>query len=316
MTRPKLDILLTGASGFLGPYVATALATAGHHVRVATRRHEGIALSGDVARVGEFNATTDWRAALSGIGAVVHLAGLAHRNATYQSEACALYHETNVAATLTLARAAAEAGVHHIIFASSIAVNGSSTTGNSIFREDDIPAPKTVYGMTKSLAEIGLSEISAQTGMAVTAIRPPMIYGNGAKGSFGMLSRAIHHRLPLPFASVRNIRAFVAAENVADFVSFILSRAASGFSAVIVADDEQVSTAEFSRRIGLAMSRPAVLLPVPEQLLLTGMRALGTTGLIESVIGSLRVDAGKARNMGWKPALTMNDALQRAVARA
>jgi UDP-glucose 4-epimerase len=314
MTDPSIrKILLTGATGFLGPYVSAALRAQGWSVRAALQRPSSAPLDCEAVIVGSIGGTTEWRAALLGIEAVVHLAGRAHWPPAVQQAERELYFETNTAATLHLAQVAAAAGVRHFVFASSVAVNGATTDGRGPFRESDPPSPQTVYGATKAAAEAGLAEIATQTGMAVTAIRPPMIYGRHAKGSFRTLSRAIGWHIPLPFGLVQNQRAFVAAENVASFITFRLAQPVSGFNAYIVADDEQVSTAEFCRRIARALGTKALLLPVPRGALALGLRAVGATNLIESTLGSLVVDTAKVRSTGWRPAVTLNEGLRRAM---
>jgi UDP-glucose 4-epimerase len=306
-------VLLTGATGFLGPYVTAALSAAGWRVRLALRSASPQPSGADVAIVGAITGATDWRAALTGVDAVVHLAGLAHRGVAAQEAERELYFETNTAATLHLAEAAAAAGVRHFVFASSIAVNGAIAEEGRPFRETDAPSPQTVYGSTKAAAEAGLATIAERSGMSVDAIRPPMIYGRHAKGSFRSLSRAIGLHLPLPLGAVRNRRAFVAAENVASFVVYRLAQPATGFAAYIVADDEQVSTADFSRRMARAMQTRALLLPVPLPALTWGLRTLGAGGLIDSVLGSLVVDTAKARGTGWHLDISLDEGLRRAL---
>jgi UDP-glucose 4-epimerase len=306
-------VLLTGATGFLGPYVTAALAAAGWRVRLAVRRALPQPSDVDVAMVGAITGATDWQAALTGIDAVVHLAGLAHRGVAAQEAERDLYFETNTRATLHLAEAAAAAGVRHFVFASSIAINGAVAEESRPFRESDPPAPQTVYGSTKAAAEAGLAAIAGRCGMTVDAIRPPMIYGRHARGSFHSLSLAIGLHLPLPLGAVRNRRAFVAAENVASFIAFRLAQPTPGFAAFIVADDEQVSTADFCRRMGRAMHTRVLLLPVPLPALSWGLRAAGAGGLVDSVLGSLVVDTAKARSTGWRPDFSLDDGLRRAL---
>jgi UDP-glucose 4-epimerase len=263
--------------------------------------------------VGSIESATDWRAALNGVEAVVHLAARAHRPLRVQLAEQDQYVETNTNGTLTLARAAADAGVRHFVFASSIAVNGTTTDGRAPFHETDSPAPRSVYGRSKAAAEEGLAAISAKFGMAVTAIRPPLIYGRAAKGSFAQLTRAIARGLPLPFRAVRNRRAFAAADNVANFVTFRLGAPATGYAPFIVADDEQVSTADFCRAVARALGRSPRLVPVPAGVLQGALRALGALSLVESTLGSLEVDTSKARGAGWRPVVSQSEGLRRAL---
>src|SRR6266700_338130 len=76
-------VLLTGATGFLGPYVATALAQAGWRVRAALRQASGD-FPGETVMVGPIGAATNWAAALAGVDSVVHLAAQVHRSSAIE----------------------------------------------------------------------------------------------------------------------------------------------------------------------------------------------------------------------------------------
>jgi UDP-glucose 4-epimerase len=63
-------------------------------------------------------------------------------------------------------------------------------------------------------AEAGL-KTSAQDGdLRITVIRPPLIYGAEAKGNFALLAKAVKRGIRLPFAGIRNHRAFLSVENL------------------------------------------------------------------------------------------------------
>ncbi len=146
--------------------------------------------------------------------------------------------------------------------------------------------------------------------MAVTAVRPPVIYGHAAKGSIQQLVRAIQWHVPLPLAGISNKRAFVAADNIADFIVHRLVRPTKGFDSFIVADTEQVSTPEFVRRLARAMQQPAHLFPFPHALLKAGFRMLGRGELINSLTRSLEVNLEKLQASGWRPALALDKGLE------
>ncbi len=304
-----MKVLLTGATGFLGRYVLNALSQGGFDVRVARRSAvpDNSFAAGIV--VGPIGGATDWSAVLRGIDAVVHLAARAHRPPAVQSAERDSYMDVNCHGALQLARAAADAGCGHMIFMSTIGVHGAATEGRGPFTEADVFQPQTVYAETKVAAERGLMTLAAERGLAITAIRAPLIYGRNAKGSFAALQGALRAGFPLPLASIRNRRAFAAAENVASFILHRLRHPGRGYDAFIVADREQVSTAEFARALAAALGARARLFALPESLLRGALALSGRGHLTESLLGSLEVNTAKARASGWQPAVTLEEGL-------
>jgi UDP-glucose 4-epimerase len=199
MNERKPVVLVTGASGFVGRHVVPALAREGWSIRRAVRKPEGM---DDEVVIETIGPETDWQAALQGVDAVVHLAARVHHK--HEEHAVQLYRNVNIAGTLHLARSAATAGVRQFIFISTVLVHGRSNEGRGPFSEDDVLTPRGLYGMSKAAAEAGLKTLARDSAMKVSVIRPPLVYGAGAKGNFALLTRAVNLGLPLPFAAIRN----------------------------------------------------------------------------------------------------------------
>jgi UDP-glucose 4-epimerase len=303
--------LLTGGTGFLGRYVISALEQSGWNVRLAVRTPLPVS-SHETALVGPIGASTAWQKALANAEIVVHLAARAHRSPAVQIAERDLYFEINTAATLHLARMAADAGVKRFTFLSSVAVNGPTTEGRLPFREDDVARPHTVYGESKAAAEEGLRAIADRSQMPITIIRPPMVYGSAAKGSFATVLKVIRRGIPLPLGMVKNRRAFIAAENVASFVAAQCAAENSGYEIFLIADQEQVSTPEFIQKIGRALQMHPRLFSVPSGILHRSLTIAGKSEWIDSLLSSLEVDTSKSRKV-WQPILALDEGLRRAV---
>lgn len=309
MTREGRVVLVTGGTGFLGSHVVSALAADGWRVRLAVQAPVARP-DCEQAVVGPIGSQTDWRATLAGVDAVIHMAARVHRSPAVQATESEQYFETNTAGTVRLGEAAAAAGIPHLVFASTLLVHGAPS-GRPL-RESDPLQPATVYARSKAAAEEGLASLSARTGLPVTILRPPLIYGRGAKGNFALLARAIRARVPLPLGDVDNVRAFVAAANVASFILHRLRSSAARTEPFLVAD-AQVSTPAFIRLMGAAMGRRPLLVPVPAGLLGAALALAGKAQLRDSLLGSLAVDVSKAQGTGWRPAVTPEEALREAL---
>ncbi|MDA9423142.1 MULTISPECIES: NAD-dependent epimerase/dehydratase family protein [Bradyrhizobium] len=307
-TRPVA--LVTGASGFLGRHIVPALTRQGWSVRRAVRSPDGT--DGEVV-IKPIGPDTDWQAALDGVDAVVHLAARVH----YKNEehAVELYRDVNVDGTLHLARSAAMAGVRQFIFISTVLVHGRSNDGRPPFSESDVPTPRGVYGTSKAEAEAGLRALARDSDMKISVIRPPLIYGAGAKGNFALLTRAVRRGLPLPFAAIRNRRNFLSVQNLSSFILHRLGHPdpASNFEIFLLADRERVSTPEFIACLARASGRTARLFGMPPNLLSAALRVMGRRDMHDGLIGSLELDISKAIATGWQPQVTLEEGLRLAV---
>jgi UDP-glucose 4-epimerase len=149
--------------------------------------------------------------------------------------------------------------------------------------------------------------------MCTTVIRPPLIYGVGALGNFRLLATAVDRGIPLPFGSIHNRRAFLGVANLASFIVHRLTHQQGKFEIFLVADDEQVSTPEFVRRIAKALGRKSRIAPLPLFALKALFRISGRSGAADSVAGSLEVDMSKAMKTGWRPPFSLDEGLRNAL---
>ena len=303
-------VLVTGATGFIGQALCRALRSHGLDVCAASRepplsRENGI----EYLNVGAIDSTTDWRVALAGKDTVVHLAARVHVMRESVADPLAEFRMVNVAGTERLAIAASEAGVRRLVYVSSIKVNGERTTGQ-LFTECDAPQPEDPYAQSKLEAENVLLRISAQTGLEVVVVRPPLVYGPGVKGNFLLLLRLVQLGLPLPLACCDNRRSFLALSNFTDFLYQCLDHPAAVRQTFLLSDGHDLSTPDLIRRIARALDRPARLLPMPRSWLKAGAGLLRKTDLFDRLCGSLQVDIGSAeRLLGWTPPVSVDEEL-------
>ena len=109
-------VLVTGATGFLGSSIVRQLQAAGHAVRSTGRSAaSGLPDYRPLNLAGE----PDLSSLVKGVRCVVHSAGLAHQFGRVEADS---FFQTNVAASESLARAAAAAGAEHFVFVSSSSV--------------------------------------------------------------------------------------------------------------------------------------------------------------------------------------------------
>jgi nucleoside-diphosphate-sugar epimerase len=310
-------ILITGVTGFVGGALVKRLMAGGAcgGVVASLRRLDASLPDGvKLVQVGDLLPTTDWSMALQQVDAVVHCAARVHVMQDSANNPLEAYRHVNVQGTLNLAQQAAQAGARRFVFVSSIKVNGEATLPGKPFRADDEPAPLDPYGLSKMEAEQGLREFSAQTGMEVVIVRPPLVYGPGVKANFASMMRWLAKGVPLPLGAIHNTRSMVALDNLVDCLVTCLKHPAAAGQTFLVSDGEDVSTSQLLRRTAHAMGKPARLLPVPAVFLQWGASLLGKGDVAQRLCGSLQVDISKTRQLlGWSPPLTLDQGLKKAV---
>ena len=306
---PLRRILVTGASGFIGRALVRHLARVGHRVTALSR--QSLALSGvRCIGIADYTDPAALTPLLAGQDVVIHLAALAHRRGEQASTA----FDGNVRATAALAQACRQAQVQRLVFISSIGVYGRPRT-IAPFTEDTPFAADEPYAASKIACEQVVQQELADRDWVI--VRPPLVYGPDAPGNFGQLQRAVARGLWLPLGRATPLRSFVGLDNLVDFIALCAVHPAVRQQTLVVADGEDVSTADFIRAIGHALGRPARLLNVPLPLLRGVAGLLGRAEAVDKLLAPLQVDARKARQqLGWTPPLTLAQGLQRAAAPA
>jgi len=309
-----MRFLVTGSNGLVGKSLCAEAIRRGYVVRGAVRSAE-VELDGvDRTIVGSIDDATKWTAALCAVDVVVHLAARVHVMKDMSSYPLAEFRKVNVEGTLNLARQAAATGVKRFVFISSVKVNGESTLSGRAFTESDAPAPQDAYGQSKHEAEQGLRQLSADTGMEVVIIRPPLVYGPGVKANFAALMRAVQRGWPLPLGAVHNLRSLVALDNLVDFIATCITHPQAANHTFLVSDGQDLSTTELVRGMAQAAGVPARLLPVPVWVLQAGAALLGKGDAVQRLCDNLQVDISKAcQLLGWVPQVSVSEGLRRVV---
>lgn len=308
-------LLVTGANGFVGKFLCDSLRQRGYDLRKAMRKADtaeaSAGLADDTVVIGNIDPQTDWSAALSSVGAVIHLAARVHVMRESSDDPLAEFRRVNAGGTERLARSAAAAGVRRLVYVSSIKVNGEETREGQSYTEADAPAPQDPYGISKWEAEQSLHRVARETGLEIVIVRPPLVYGAGVKGNFAQMLGVLRKRIPLPLASVDNRRSLVYAANLADALIACATHPAAAGQTYLVSDGEDVSTPDLLRALAASMGVRAVLLPFPPKLLQTLAHAVGRGAQADRLLGSLRVDSGKIRHqLDWTPPYSLRQGLQ------
>lgn len=312
LNQGRSRVLVTGANGFVGEALCGELHVRGFATRAAVRSASSLVENAEMAAVGAMDGETGWNEALSDVDVVIHLAARVHVMRDDAADPLSEFRRINTAGTEHLARCAAAAGVRRLVYVSSIKVNGEATHDGNKFTEFDAPCPQDPYGMSKHEAERALQRIAEETGLEVVIVRPPLIYGAGVKGNFAQMLKVLAKGIPLPLASVPNLRSLVYVENMVDALILCATHPAAAGQTYLVSDGEDISTPNLLRQLGAAMGHPAHLFPFSPALLKLAASLIGKSDQVERLMGSLQVDSGKIRReLNWKPPYTLQQGLQK-----
>ena len=207
----------------------------------------------------------------------------------------------------------AEAGVRRLVFLSSVKVNGEATAERP-YSGLDAPQPQDAYGVSKYEAERFALQAGERSGMEVTIVRAPLMYGPGVRANFLRLMHWVDRERPLPLGAVENRRSLLGLWNLCDLIRVLLTHPAAPGQVWMVSDGEDVSTPELIRRMARTMNRRARLIPVPPGLLRMMGSLLGRRAEVARLCGSLTVDMSSTRDrLGWSPPVSLDEGLERTV---
>lgn len=316
------EILVTGATGFIGGRLAYRLAVeeearvtgTGRSIDNVPRLKEaGVKLA-----YGELLDFPRMRALLEGKKLIFHVAAWLGPRHGGRDMAWPL----NVFATLNLVRGAAAAGVSRFIHTSSIAAYGPPPQGTTILTEATPvdPAQAAIYGRTKAEGEQKALALARELGLELVIIRPGMVYGPGSYSWSKRMVQLLKSRVPVIFGKGDGLAYQVFIDNLVDgMIRAAKVSAAAGEDFHFV--DPQVTWQQWFGAYGEMCGCPPVQIPLwLSRLLLTvGERLpLGLSidrDLLKFYTAGTRYSMEKAeRLLGYRPEVDFAEGMARAEA--
>jgi nucleoside-diphosphate-sugar epimerase len=198
--------------------------------------------------------------------------------------------------------------IPHFLFISTAKVVGDSLARPA--DETSTLRPADAYAASKAEAEALLDDVGRQTGLRITVIRPPLVYGPGVGANFHQLLRIVDAGWPLPFASVNNRRSLIYVGNLASAIEASLKRSPQVNRTFFVSDDHDLSTPELVTAVAASLRKQPRLFAFPPNLLRFGGRLLGKGDRIARLLDSMQVDISRIRTeLGWRPPISMEQGL-------
>jgi dihydroflavonol-4-reductase len=309
---------ITGGFGFLGQYIVQALheydPDAELRVFGRTQRNTllGVEILENVRWIqGDLSEPESFRAELEGVDAIIHNAALVSFR---KSDAEAIY-QANVIGTRNLAQAALDAGCKNFIFISSISAigfNPDGITDESMLPDMEYKREHDMYGFSKRTSEMELMGLTDR--MRIITLNPSVVLGSGSDRIKAVFRMARY--LPvLPMMSY--INSFVDVRDVAQAVILGLTEGRSGERYVVTTWNVDMLT--FTRQTLYLAGRKNIIVPVSGgfiRLLDVALWVLDVLKLNPGIrrFSEMNVDKPLSnrkikREMGWEPALTLEQSI-------
>ena len=261
------------------------------------------------------------REAFDGADVVVHLAFLITGNASRETT-----RAINVDGTLNTFRAAAEAGAHRFVYASSVAAYGFHADTPELISEDwpVRPATRLFYAQEKAELESLLEAESAQhPDLDLYMLRPPIVLGPNAiggkdvlPGPLAPLGRTLFSRprrlpVPIPLLVPEHPLQFVHEEDVGRALQLCIVGAGPP-GAYNIAGEGVLTAADVAREFG---ALPVRLPAAPAQAAARAVARLPflppVAEWVEAAGQPVIMDTTRAREeLGWEPRFTGLEALR------
>ena len=312
-------ILVTGGTGFIGGHLCQRLLSAGHELTVLDLHPKTSAPSGVRFIRGDVRDARVVGEAISGCEAVLHLAA-AHHDAGIAEQT---YYDVNVGSTDVLVRAMQAQGIRRICFYSSAAVYGSATFARD---ERNAPAPDSHYGTSKWQAEQRLHAAVQEGAIDALIIRPSVTFGPNNFANMYSLIRQIDSGLYFQVGAGSNIKSLSYVENLCDFTIWAWERLGSGIDVFNWVEAPDLTSAQIGEKLAAALGRtsssPRLPLNVALALALPFEWASAVAGRVLPIsrarVRKLAMDqtqfsSTKAREAGFVPAVSIDDAIHRTV---
>jgi len=275
-----VDIVVTGAAGFIGSHTCERLVALGHNV-TGVDSFDSYLYPSETKRANaaELAALPSNRFRLvtadicdsvamasvlkSNVDVVCHLAALAGVRPSLESPL--RYLRTNIEGTGVIIERMREIGLRRLVFASSSSVYGAKPGAQvAAFREDDpCLTPASPYAATKRMNELQLSAYRDLFGIGVIALRFFTVYGPRQRPDMAIhkFTRAIAAGKPITmFGDGTSRRDYTFIEDiVAGIVSAIETVQPGAFEILNLGGTNTISLFELIQLVERTVGKPAVI---------------------------------------------------------
>jgi len=290
-----LNVLVTGATGFVGQHLIEYLKLDGYNIKAIARK----LIPGVDTVICDFFNDSIPENTLKGIDVVFHLAGYAH-DLKSESGIEQTYQKINVDITSKLLLLSVKNNVKKFIFVSSVKAGGVSKQGKCA-TEKSLSEPDGVYGKTKREAELKVLEAGIKSDMHVSILRPALIYGPKVKGNLQLMMQGIKKGWFPPLPDVGNKRSMIHVDDVVQALLLLVNIQQANGEIFIATDGRTYSSRNIYETMCYVLDKNIPNWSVPR--LLFNVIARLSSGFkykIDKLLGDECYSSKKLQSLGFK----------------
>ena len=299
MIKKKYNILVSGASGFIGLMLIKELLEKGHNVYGLVRTNNNYFNNKNYTNIviEDISKNIDFNKNIR-IDYFYHLAAKTHDRTNNDDE----YFRVNVLGLKNILRYVSKLKIRKIIMLSSIKVNGEGfNTNEQIYSNHSKLNPKDDYGRSKLEAENLLKEFCKINNINYVILRPPLVYGPGVKGNLSSLMNLIDKNIPMPIVKTNNMRSLISLTNLVEALIIVGLNHEIINKIYLIADDFPVKVEDLYKKIANSMGKKLFLINLPSKFLKVLLWPIGKAKLVDKISTSLIVDNTDIKNdTHWK----------------
>ena len=254
--------LVSGATGFFGSYLVTALQAQGFQVRALARKTSDVtkltALGVEIV-YGDLSDAESLRKAAAGQRYVFHTAGkVSDWGARHE------FFAANEGGTARVIDACKNAGVERLVYISSLTVLGLPRDGRTVDETSPYGADThDAYSASKIAGERLALLAHGQSGLSVTVVRPGVIWGNGDITIIPRFAALLRRGMMVYSGGGHNIIAMSHVRNLAVGTILAAQTATTGGQIYHITDGEELTARQALVSLAHSMDVPPPRLSMP-----------------------------------------------------
>jgi len=256
-----LRYLITGATGFVGPYMVKMLRDQGFECRCLVRpdsKVEPLRKLGVELVFGDVTKENTLRGVADAMDYVIHMATLGHMSNFSVPDS--RFEEVNVQGTVNVMQEALRAGVKKVLHCSSVAAMGICSEIPA--REESECRPHHPYGRSKLRAEREVLRLVEQQELPAVIVRFSMVYGPGDKRDMLRLTRLVKRGLSIKIGRKPKLTPLIHVEDAARGALLALEKGRMGQVYLITNEQSEPFDNILSYiQTALGVKRPPLYIP-------------------------------------------------------